>query len=211
MAKELTKITKSWPINKILEIYPDSVTYMQEIGLSCFSCSANTQERLNQGMKLHGFTNEQIDELVAKINQGFQIYQSENLKTPTPADFTVEKIVETTANDSTTYYKIAGLLFTQTAYDALHELIEDLAGLQIKIDAGGCSGYSYLYDFTNSAQPDEDSFAFSSRLQLFINPFTFNKLSGTIIDFKFGIKDAGLKFINPNIKDSCHCGTSVGF
>lgn len=207
MAKEITKITKFWPISKIMDIYPDSVEYMMEIGLSCFSCSANTEERLNEGMKLHGFSDAEIDQLIEKINTGFQTYRETKMKIPTEADFNLEIIQEA----NTKYYRLAGLMFTETAYDALHELLDEFKGLQIRLDAGGCSGYSYTYDFKNAPEEDEKTFTLSEKLELYMNDFTFNKLHSSIVDFKFGIKDAGLKFINPNIKDACHCGTSVGF
>lgn len=207
MAKIPTKITKFWPINKIMELYPDSVEHMMEIGLHCFSCSANTIERLNEGMKSHGFTDKEIDQLTEKINQGFQEYQQKTLKKPTNQDFQAQKIQET----NTLYYKVAGLMFTETAYNALHELLDDFKGLQIRLDPGGCSGYSYLYDFKNAPAEDEDSYLLSDQITLYINQFTFDKLYGTFVDFTFGIKDAGLKFQNPNSKDACHCGTSVGF
>ena len=207
MAKEVSKVTKFWPINKILEVFPDSVELMKEIGLHCFGCNANAIERLNQGMASHGFSEEDIDQFVEKLNIEFQKYKETKLKKPTAADKQVEQIQEA----NTTYYKAAGLLFTQTAYDALHELLEDFKGLQIRLDAGGCSGYTYIYDFTNNPQDDEDIYQLSDKLELYFNDFTFDKINGTILYFKFGIKDAGLKFTNPNTKDSCHCGTSVGF
>lgn len=207
MPKEPTKITKFWPINKILEVFPDSVELMVEIGLHCFGCHANSIERLNEGMLSHGFTEEEINEFVNDLNSEFNKYKEKNLTKPLPNDFTTEIVKEA----NTQYYKCAGLLFTQTAYDALHELLEDFKGLQIKLDAGGCSGYSYIYDFKNSPDDDEMEFKLSEKITLYINDFTFDKLKGTIVDFKFGIKDAGLKFTNPNTKDSCHCGTSVGF
>jgi hypothetical protein len=58
MAKEIQKITKHWPIHKIIELIPGSVELMIEIGLHCFSCSARMDERLNDGMQSHGFTDE---------------------------------------------------------------------------------------------------------------------------------------------------------
>jgi iron-sulfur cluster assembly protein len=207
MAKEVSKVTKFWPINKILEVFPDSVELMKEIGLHCFGCNANAIERLNEGMATHGFTEEEIDDFVEKLNSEFQKYKQTKLRKPTQTDKNVEVIQEA----NTTYYKAAGLLFNQTAYDALHELLEDFKGLQIRLDAGGCSGYTYIYDFTNSPQDDEDIYHLSDKLELYMNDFTFDKIYGTMVDFKFGIKDAGLKFTNPNTKDACHCGTSVGF
>jgi iron-sulfur cluster assembly accessory protein len=207
MAVEPTKITKYWPISKIIELYPDSVELMIEAGLQCFNCSAANTERLNEGLKLHGFTEDQISEFVDSLNLGLKEFKEKNLKKPTDKDFKVELLNEVNKK----YYQIAGIKITDTAYNALHELLDDFKGLQIKLDIGGCSGYTYTYDFKNEPEKDEQTFQLSENLALYLNDFTFDKLYGTLIDFKFGIKDAGLKFINPNIKESCHCGTSVGF
>jgi Fe-S cluster assembly iron-binding protein IscA len=99
---------------------------------------------------------------------------------PTDSDKIATKVEE--ANK--TYYRIAGLLFTEFAYDTLHDMLEDLNGLQIRLDAGGCSGYSYTYDFTNQPQPDEATYPMSDKLYIYMNDFTFDKLYGTVVDFK---------------------------
>lgn len=207
MPKEIEKITKHWPIHKIIELIPGSVELMMEIGLHCFSCSARMDERLNDGMQSHGFTDEDTNELVDKLNELLAQERTKKRNTPTDQDSICQKIEE--ANK--TYYRIAGLLFTEFAYNTLHEMLENFKGLQIRLDAGGCSGYSYTYDFTNQPQTDESTYPMSDKLSIYMNDFTFDKLCGTVVDFKIGIKDAGLKFSNPNTKDSCHCGTSVGF
>jgi iron-sulfur cluster assembly protein len=201
------KITKFWPINKILEAVPEAVDIMREIGLHCFGCSSSNTELLHQGMAAHGFSTEETDTLVEKLNKLLREQNDRLQHKPADQDFIITEIKE--ANK--TYFKIAGVLFTEFALNTLHEMLEDLNGLQIRLDPGGCSGFTYTYDFVNDPREDEKTYKLSDKLNLYMNDFTFDKLHGTIIDFKIGIKDAGLKFNNPNTKDSCHCGTSVGF
>lgn len=207
MPKELTKITKHWPISKILEVLPEAVEPMLEIGLNCIGCSASSDERLNDGMYSHGFSDSEVTDLVDTLNTLWAKEREKQTKKPEHHDFTVEVIEE----GNKKYHKIAGVMFTDFALSTLHELLENFKGLQIRLDTGGCSGYNYTYDFKNGPEPDENEFQISEKLTIYMNNFTFNKLNGTIIDFETGLKGAGLKFINPNVKNSCHCGTSIGF
>lgn len=206
MVVKPTKITKYWPIHKILEEVPSSVEHMMEIGLNCFMCSANTEERLEEGMLTHGFTPDQVDELVDKINESWAQDRQKQIIKPTEKDFLVEQIRE----GNKIYYRLAGVLISEKAFDALHEL-QTNSGLQIKVEAGGCNGYSYLYDYKEAPEDDEQTYTLSGELDLFINDFTFDKLHGTTIDYESGLKGSGLIFHNPNVADACHCGASVGF
>lgn len=206
MAIKPRKITKYWPIHRILEELPDSVELMLEIGLHCFGCSANTEELLHEGMKIHGFTDEDIDEFVERLNLLFQDQKEAQIKKPLEEDFNLEMIRE----GNKTYYKIAGLMFAESAYKALHEL-QNKPALQIRVEAGGCNGFSYIYEYQDTPEEDEQIYSLSGDLDLFINDFTYDKLSGSIVEYESGLKGSGLTFKNPNVKDACHCGASVGF
>lgn len=206
MAVKPTKITKYWPIHKILEELPDSVELMLEIGLHCFGCAANTEELLHEGMKIHGFTNEEIDDFVERLNLLFKDHQQAQIKKPLESDFNLELIHE----GNKTYYKIAGLLIAESAYKALHEL-QTQPAIQIRVEAGGCNGYSYIYEYQNTPQDDEQIYTLSEDLDIFMNDFTYDKLSDSVVEYESGLKGSGLTFKNPNVKDACHCGSSVGF
>jgi len=127
-------------------------------------------------------------------------------KKPQKADFEASKIQE----GNKTYYRLAGLIFSQAAFDNLHQL-KTAKGLRIKVDRGGCSGFKYAYDFFDKPQEEENVFPLSEDLHIFMDDFTFSKLHGSSIDFTLGLHGAGLKIINPNVKNSCSCGVSVGF
>lgn len=62
-------IQKSMPVMEILTILPHSESLLAQYGLSCFHCSANAVETLEQGCKSHGFATEDIDDLVTDLNE----------------------------------------------------------------------------------------------------------------------------------------------
>jgi len=200
-------ITKHWRISRILEEVPESIEPMMEIGLHCFGCSANTEERLNEGMQVHGFSDEQIEQLVDSINKIQEKNKEAKMKKPQESDFLLERKI--TGNKS--YYQIAGLLITESAFDIIHELGQGKSGLHIQVEAGGCSGYSYKYNYLDKAPKDTETYTLSGDIDIYMDNFTFDKLHGSIVDYKKGLQLSGLVFKNPNAKDSCHCGVSVNF
>ena len=199
------KITKDSVIADIIDAVPESLEIMMDEGLHCVGCGGASFETLEEGMLGHGFSQEQLEEMITKINAVNGAV--EEVKEPVESDFQVEEIEE----GNKTYRRLAGMMFSQKAYDALHELGEGKNTFQIRVDVGGCSGYSYKYDYVEEAQEDEKTYELSKDLKIFMNDFTFNKLHGSIVDFQSGLHGSGLKFVNPNEKSSCHCGSSIGF
>lgn len=205
---ESQPIHKDMPIAEILELVPDAVEIMLEKGLHCVGCSANSMESLAQGMELHGLSAEDVTIMVTKIEKLRQQQLKEtSTKHPEPEDFKSQEITE----GNKTYYKVAKMMINQKAYDAIHSLANGAKGLAIRIEAGGCAGFSMKYDYTNKPQPDEKIYALSDQIKLFINDFTFNKLIDSVVDFESGLHGSGLKFHNPNSKAACSCGTSIAF
>ncbi len=207
--KPITKITKHWPVQKILDEVPGSVDCMIEAGLDCFACNSDKSETLEEGMKSHGLSDEDVLKMVDEINKSWQSHRMKQLKKPKDSDFTIIEVTE----GNKVYYKIGGLMLTQKAHQAILQLKpEGKNYIKILLEAGGCSGYSYEYSYTDSSDL-EDGFVFrlDDSISLLTNLFTFNKLLGSVIDFESGLQGSGLVFHNPNSKQNCHCGVSVNF
>lgn len=199
----ITKIEKTMTIAQILELVPASVTLMEQLGLQCVGCSANMFETLEEGMLGHGFTDEDVNQLSNAINELYQQIKELETNSPTEADMKADKTAEG--------YKIAGVLMTENAFSALHELRAGKKGLAIAIEPGGCSGFKTFYDFADEPVGEQKTYTLSEDFSLFIDDFTFNKLYGSHVDFKSGLHGSGLTFSNPNAKKSCGCGKSMGF
>jgi len=63
------KITKEMNIGEIAQKYPDTVGVLMEAGMHCIGCVASQFESLEQGFKAHGKSDEEIVEIVKKMNE----------------------------------------------------------------------------------------------------------------------------------------------
>ena len=86
------------------------------------------------------------------------------------------------------------------------ENIEDSYALRLKVQGGGCSGFSYDLYFDQQQEIDH---AFESNgVKLICDQMSLMYLMGTEVDYVEGLHGAGFKFINPNVKSTCGCGSS---
>lgn len=86
------------------------------------------------------------------------------------------------------------------------ENIEDGYALRLKVQGGGCSGFSYDLYFD---QPQEMDRSFEVKgVKLMCDQMSLMYLVGTEVDYVEGLHGAGFKFVNPNVKSTCGCGSS---
>jgi len=101
--------------------------------------------------------------------------------------------------------------FTPKAVEMVRAAIEQegLAGqgIRVGVAGGGCSGFQYTMDFENDPK-DGDVVLDQHGLKLFVDPMSAMYLQGVTVDYVQGLQGAGFKFINPNAKNTCGCGSS---
>ncbi len=86
------------------------------------------------------------------------------------------------------------------------ENIEENYALRLKVQGGGCSGFSYDLYFD---QPQDGDRPFEVKgVKLICDEMSLMYLLGTEIDYVEGLHGAGFKFNNPNVKSTCGCGSS---
>ncbi len=86
------------------------------------------------------------------------------------------------------------------------EAIEENYALRLKVQGGGCSGFSYDLYF-DQAQETDHSFE-AHGVKLLCDQMSLMYLMGTEVDYVEGLHGAGFKFNNPNVKSTCGCGSS---
>ena len=86
------------------------------------------------------------------------------------------------------------------------ENIEDTYALRLKVQGGGCSGFSYDLYF-DQAQESDRGFEVKG-VKLVCDEMSLMYLVGTEIDYVEGLHGAGFKFNNPNVKSTSGCGSS---
>jgi len=79
--------------------------------------------------------------------------------------------------------------------------------LRVAVKGGGCSGFSYVLDLTDTKGPHDEEFE-SNGIRILCDPKSYLYLNGTTVDFKDEIMGRGFVFHNPNATQSCSCGAS---
>ena len=93
--------------------------------------------------------------------------------------------------------------------------------LRVGVKGGGCSGFSYLLDLTETVRDSDETWTFDYQIEaeegegasdftlnVVCDPKSLLYLNGTEIDFKDEIMGRGFVFNNPNATSSCGCGSS---
>jgi iron-sulfur cluster assembly protein len=86
-------------------------------------------------------------------------------------------------------------------------------GLRVGIRGGGCTGFSYLFEWSDTEPRAEDkvlSFE-NGDVRVFIDPKSFIYLDGSTLEYSTSLVARGFKFVNPKVKSTCGCGESVSF
>lgn len=81
------------------------------------------------------------------------------------------------------------------------------AGLRIGVMGGGCSGFQYSMAFETQSGAMDKVFSFDD-LKVFVDATSLMYLDGCTVDYVETLEAAGFKFDNPNVKNTCGCGSS---
>ncbi len=103
------------------------------------------------------------------------------------------------------------VMLTESAVNAVNRFIQNseknVAGLRIKVEGGGCSGFQYsmrLEDEVGQGDLVENI----SGVTMLIDEISQPLLEGVKVDFVDSMEGSGFKFENPNATASCGCGKS---
>ena len=158
---------------------------MTNSGLHCVGCGAATWETLEAGMLSHGFAEEEIDDMVNRLN-GILGEESD-------------------AN---------AISMTQRAAEKFKKILAEDGrvgwGLRFADRAAGCSGFEYVLDYSETAQPDDQVFL-SHGVEIHVSKAVIDRLMGSEIDYVDGLNGSGFKISNPNVKGACGCGKSQSY
>jgi len=108
------------------------------------------------------------------------------------------------------------LIVTRAAAEVMREQLDKRgspdAAIRFGIRGGGCTGYSYVFEFSDKP-PRKNDHVIEAELgvRLLVDPKSMIYLDGTTIHFERGIRGHGFQFDNPNVKSDCGCGESVSF
>lgn len=88
---------------------------------------------------------------------------------------------------------------------------EQFSGIRLGITGGGCAGFEYVFDRTNSTPSKEDVELDFGKFRVLIDKMSAPYLIGMTLDFQREGLNELFKFINPKEQSSCGCGVSINF
>jgi iron-sulfur cluster insertion protein len=80
-------------------------------------------------------------------------------------------------------------------------------GLRLRVIGGGCSGFQYDLYFEDEINDMDEQYE-SLGIKLLVDMISHQYLEGVQIDYVEGLHGAGFKFLNPQAKSTCGCGSS---
>ncbi len=117
----------------------------------------------------------------------------------------------TTTTPTTDAAKTTPLTLTNSAIAKVREIMATQdplpAGLRIGVVGGGCSGFQYSMSFENQSGMMDKVLNFEG-LKVFVDATSMMYLNGCVVDYVETLEAAGFKFENPNVKNTCGCGSS---
>jgi len=85
--------------------------------------------------------------------------------------------------------------------------------LRMGVRSGGCSGMSYVMDFSSEDSIEEDDEVDEypgERIKCVVDAKSMLYLYGLELDYSDELIGGGFKFFNPNAEEACGCGSSFG-
>lgn len=168
-------VDRTMRVLEIVTLCRESADIMAEYGLHCFSCSIGGVETLEDGCRMHGFSDEQIDELVDDINQ---------------------MIADTPQRSPM-------LIITASAARAIRDIAvkedHEAEALRVIVDEQG----GFCMEFTEEREEDEQEFwnEEESDVKIYASPLTLWRIGGSTIDYREGL----FKLDLPEGENSCAC------
>ena len=106
-----------------------------------------------------------------------------------------------------------GITLTEAAASEIKRVMEEqnrpeLKYVRVGVAGGGCSGFQYAFDFTNSYDDSQDLMSEQHGVGVVVDKKSDLFLDGTTVDFYAGLEKRGFQFKNPNAVKSCGCGSS---
>jgi hybrid cluster-associated redox disulfide protein len=62
------KVTRDTNLGELVKSYPQAGVILLEYGLHCVGCFANTYDTVEMGARVHGMTDEEVDEMIGRVN-----------------------------------------------------------------------------------------------------------------------------------------------
>ncbi|MBI2636317.1 DUF1858 domain-containing protein [Candidatus Peregrinibacteria bacterium] len=194
------------PILEIVTMIPEAKSVLAEYGLHCFSCLGNETENLAEGCRVHGFSDEEISELVDDLNQMLNDLPSrpQTLELTAEAARAVQKVAkEDAAVNRRPERKRNGGRRGNGASIGLSVVADASGGFCMEFRQKPCDGDR---TFENPEEPG---------VRIFASPLTLRRIGGAVIDFREGrftldLPEDDVQFCRNCLENSAVCCCKTG-
>ena len=102
---------------------------------------------------------------------------------------------------------------TDAVYDKVAELLiaennEEIVGLRIGIQGGGCSGFQYQFGWATEVEDGDEIIESVEGVKILVDPISYTYLEGSTVDYVRSVGGEHISISNPNSKSTCGCGSS---
>jgi len=105
----------------------------------------------------------------------------------------------------------AGVGLSESAVKQLSSLIEAEGNndqmLRITVNGGGCSGFTYSFDFDDKSNDDDKTFE-TDGVKVVVDVASLEFIDGAVLNFVESLGGTHFTLENPNATSSCGCGSS---
>ena len=103
------------------------------------------------------------------------------------------------------------LLMTDQAANKVRQLRDSEGNLdlmlRVYVTGGGCSGFSYVFNFAENANEDDAEFS-NGDVTMLVDSLSYQYLVGSVVDYLEGLEGSRFVVQNPNATTTCGCGSS---
>ena len=102
------------------------------------------------------------------------------------------------------------ITLTEPAAERVKAFLENRGkgiGLRLGVKTMGCSGMSYVLEFVDDINPEDEVFE-DSGVKVIVDKKSLVYLDGTELDYTRDGLNEGFQFKNPNEEGQCGCGES---
>lgn len=180
-------VTRDMIIGDIVAMFPDAAEILLSYGIHCVGCYANAFETLEQGLLGHGYTEDQLQELINELNEYAQEYFSGETASPLPKE--AEELEMT---------------LTDAAQQQILKVAEaeEKKGMPLRIELiKSAEGFTYRMNFVTEEEVRQidKTFTFAEgQVTIILDKRDHRSLNGLEIDFVKEEDRAGFKMNNPN-------------
>ncbi len=173
------RITKDTIISEAIRISPDAANLLFEEGIHCVGCGVSGFESIEEGLSVHGKTDEEVEELVKRMNDAI----------PKKVSF-------------------GKMFITEKAIKALKEMLsetDDENSIRIAV-TDGCGGFEYDFSMVKSGEEGDVTIT-ENDLTIHIEKKSEKLLVGATLDFVDTPRGSGFHIDNPNTSKGTDCDT----